>query len=86
MSYLPKEGTLSVIVFKNDRRTNEKQPTHNMFVTMPDGTKYEGGLFAKVGKNGSAFHTGTLKLPQENNGGQSGYSRPPTNNAVEVDF
>jgi|GEM_PF-3139687 len=86
MSYLPQEGTLSIIVFKNDRRTTEKQPTHTVIVTQPDGTKYEGGLFVKTGKNGSTFHTGTLKLPQQ----QGEYNRAPrpapAPNTVEVDF
>jgi hypothetical protein len=89
--YLPPEGSVSIIVFKNDKRKTEKSPTHNVIVTMPDGTKYEGGLFPKTSaKNGSVFHTGTLRLPQQQEGGN--YSAPrqytpaPQSNEVGIDF
>jgi hypothetical protein len=84
--YLPQQGTISIIVFKNDKRKTEKSPTHNVVVTLPDGTKYEGGLFPKTSaKNGAVFHTGTLRLPQPGGyqGGGSYQSQPA---AVEVDF
>lgn len=88
--YLPPEGQVSIIVFKNDKRKTEKSPTHNVIITMPDGTKYEGGLFPKTSpKNGSVFHTGTLRLPQQQEGGYSAprqYAQPQPSNEVGIDF
>jgi cation transporter-like permease len=86
--YLPQEGTVSIIVFKNERRTSEKAPTHNVIVTMPDGTKYEGGLFSKTSaKNGSVFHTGTLRDSRNNPYNQQRQAQSPAPaNEVGIDF
>jgi hypothetical protein len=84
--YLPQEGTVSLIVFKNERRTSEKAPTHNVIVTMPDGTKYEGGLFSKTGKSGIVFHTGTLRDQRTNPYTQQRQQASAPAAEVSVDF
>lgn len=74
---------IEIVIFDNNRRTNEKAPTQTGTVTFPDGTKYQVALWDRVSKNGNPFRSGTLKLDdgKYSSGGGRG-----NGGAVKVDF
>lgn len=68
---------IEIVIFENNRRTNDKAPTETGTVTFPDGTKYQVALWNRVSKNGNPFKSGKLtlddgKYSSRNGGGQSG--------------
>jgi hypothetical protein len=73
---------IEIVIFDNNRRTNEKAPTQTGTVTFPDGTKYQVALWDRVSKNGNPFRSGTLKL---DDGKYSGGGRG-NGGSVKVDF
>ena len=56
---------ITIAVFANDQRGNDKAPTERVIIEFPDGTRLEGGLWEKVSSKGTHYKSGTLSRPQE---------------------
>jgi len=75
---------IEIVIFDNNRRTNDKAPVQTGTVTFPDGTKYQVALWDRVSKNGNPFRSGTLKL--DDGTYSKGGGRGGNGGAVKVDF
>jgi hypothetical protein len=75
----------SIAVFKNTKRDKETQPLFNVKIDLPDGTKFEAGLWVKTSKSGLEFLGGQLKPPYEANGRQAPPARPRRGPDVDPD-
>jgi hypothetical protein len=76
---------IQIVLFQNKQKKNPKGPDATGSVTFPDGTKYEVALWNRVSKNGNAFQSGLLRLPNQTQAPRS--SAPaPKSNEVEIDF
>jgi hypothetical protein len=77
---------ISIAVFENTYRSADNHPIKNVVVTLPDGTKLEGGLWNGRSKNGLEYQYGQLMPASE----KAKYERKtPTRSAnpeQEVDF
>lgn len=60
-----REVTNAGVLFKNDKRENEKQPTHTGKLNV-NGTEYRLAAWVKEGQNGKYFSL-KVSLPQERN-------------------
>jgi hypothetical protein len=80
------EKKIAIAVFDNEYRSADNHPIKNVVVTLPDGTKLEGGLWNSTSKNGLEYMYGVLIPASE----KAKYSRKtPTRSAKqepEVDF
>ena len=53
----------SFVLFRNDKKGNEKAPDYRGNLTLADGEKKEIAAWVKEGKNGSKFLAGRISEP-----------------------
>ncbi len=84
MAYQKHPSEVGIVIFQNNFKKSDKEPTHVVKITMPDGTEVEGGLWTRTSQNGNKFLSGYAR-PKDNN-----YKPQPRerveNNAVEINF